>query len=264
MKEYLEKSAKERGTILCFGIDPVLERMKSRKKDVTKKIVSYYSAITDLLLEENEIAAIKPNYAYFAQYGFDGLHALKEIMDRYSGKIPVILDAKRGDIGKTSEAYAAEVFDFWGADAVTASPFMGQDSVAPLMRKGKLIYLLCRTTNPGARDFQELIVGGKRLYEVVVMKGIFWGCGLVVGATSESIKKIAAMTGASIPLLIPGVGAQGGDLKMVLEAIKDNAAIHRINSSSSIAFAHEKYKGTPEKAAIKEAKSLNKTIRKYI
>jgi orotidine-5'-phosphate decarboxylase len=176
----------------------------------------------------------------------------------------VIFDGKRGDIGKTSEAYAREIYDFWGADCTTVSPYMGEDSVLPFLREGKLVYLLCRTSNKGAADFQELKAGKKYLYETVAEKAVKWNCGLVVGATSDSIKKITKMTKNRVPLLIPGIGSQGGDLEMVMEAVKGNAAIHRINASSSIAYAYEKHGGKPADAALKEAERLNREIRKYL
>jgi len=265
MIERLKKSAEETETILCFGIDPVLERIKSDERDTTDKIVNYFASITDKLIDENQISAIKPNYAFFAQYGFEGYNALKKLMDEYRKIIPIILDAKRGDIGKTGVAYAKEVYDFWGADAVTVSSYMGKDSVEPFINDGKLVYVLCRTTNKGAEDFQELKVGKKYLYEKVAEKAVGWGTGLVVGATSDAINRIVKITkGKDIPFLIPGIGAQGGDLQMVLKAIKNEILIHRINASSSLAYAHEKHKTSPEKAALIEANNLNKEISKYV
>ncbi len=262
--EILARVAREKGTILCFGIDPVLEKIKSDKKTTRAKIEDYYFRITDLLIAEKQIAAIKPNYAFFAQYGFEGLHALKSIMDRYRGKVEIILDAKRGDIGKTSEAYSKEVFDFWGADALTVSPYMGDDSVKPFLREGKIIYMLCRTSNKGAGDFQELESNGRKFYEFVAEKSVEWKTGLVVGATSGSIGKIMGITKGEIPFLVPGIGAQGGDLEMVMEAVKKNPYIHRINASSSIAFAYEKHGLSPEESALKEAKVLNAQMKKYL
>ena len=238
--EKLKKLAEETKSILCFGIDPV----KSRMND---KIVPYFSEIVDSLLEENLISAIKPNYAYFAAEGFDGLFALKELIDRYKPKTFVILDAKRGDIGKSSEAYASEAYDFWGADAVTLSPYMGEDSVTPFLRDGKLPYLLGRTSNPGAGDFQE-----PDLYKEVFRKVGEWGTGLVVGATSEAIPEAVALAGKETPLLIPGIGAQGGSFE-TLSALRKNPFIHRVNSSSAIAYAHEKETIPPKEAAKKEA-----------
>ena len=245
--------AQETKTILCFGIDP-----KS-----SDNISEYFSEITDKLISEHQISAIKPNYAYFAQYGFEGLNALKELITRYKNKIPIILDGKRGDIGKSSEAYANEIYDVWGADATTISPYMGEDSIKPFLRDGKTVYLLCRTSNTGASDFQDLKVGKKYLYEIVADKALKWDCGLVVGATSDAIKRIVKITKNKLPLLVPGIGAQGGDLELVLKTIKDNIAIHRINASSSLAYAYEKQGGSAVEAALKEAKKLNEKIRNY-
>lgn len=263
----LEKYAKDNKTILCFGIDPTLERLFpfQSKDTLEEKILNYYFEITDRLLEEKQIAAIKPNYAYFAQYGFDGLSALKNIIERYKEKTFVILDAKRGDIGKSSEAYSKEAYDFWGADAVTIHSYMGSDSVKPFLRDGKVAYMMCRTSNKGAQDFEELISDKKHVYEYVAEKSVEWDCGIVVGATSEAIKKIVKITKNKIPMLIPGVGAQGGDLEMIMQEIKSNPFIHRINSSSGIAFAYEKSNSPkPVENALKETEKLNEKIRKYI
>lgn len=257
----LEQHAKERNSILCFGIDPVLEKMGATQGNARSKIENYYFNITDLLISENQIVSIKPNYAYFAQYGFEGLHALKSIIDRYKGKVEIILDGKRGDIGRSSEAYAREAFDFWNADSLTISPYMGSDSVKPFLREGKLVYMLCKTSNPGSSDFQEK--GRPKLYAQVAEKAMEWKTGLVVGATSDSIKKIVKITQNQIPFLIPGIGAQGGDLQMVMKAIGKNPHIHRINASSSIAFPQDKYL-SPEKAALKEAETLNSQMGKFL
>lgn len=272
--ERLVKTAKENRTILCFGVDPDIIRinaaMASGEGEVEHSLAPFFHDLITKLLDENAIAAIKPNYAYFAQYGFDGLYVLEEIIQHYKNRIPVILDAKRGDIGKSSEAYAREAYDFFGADAVTISPYMGEDSVRPFLRKDKLAYMLCRTSNPGAKDFEELRLLGKGapkrasyLYERVAAKALEWDCGLVVGATSDAIKKLAKMTKNRVPFLIPGIGAQGGDLEMVMKAIKENVPIHRINASSSIAYAYEKHGGKPADAALKEAEKLNEAIRKF-
>lgn len=251
-------------TNLCFGIDPGFEKLKGAEGEVGQRITNYYFEITDLLLKEHQISAIKPNYAFFAQYGFEGIMALKSVISRYKNQTFVVLDAKRGDIGKTGEAYAREVYDFFGAHSVTVSPYMGSDSVAPFLREDKLVYVLCRTSNKGAKDFQELKIKSKKLYEIVAEKALSWKTGLVVGATSDAIADIAKMTKNQIPLLIPGIGSQGGDLDATLKAIKTNPAIHRINASSSIAYAYEKRAGLkPAKAALEEANSLNEKIRGY-
>jgi orotidine-5'-phosphate decarboxylase len=264
--ERLAKTAEESKTVLCFGVDPDIVKVSSIStgSTVESTIAPFFHQIIDRLLDENAISALKPNYAYFAQYGFDGLFVLEEIIQHYSSRVPIIFDGKRGDIGKTSEAYAREIYDFWGADCATASPYMGYDSVAPLIRKDKLVYLLCRTSNEGAKEFQELMVGKQKLYERVAGDAMRWKCGLVVGATSDAIKRITKITKNRAPLLVPGIGSQGGGLEMVLKAISGNPAIHRINASSSIAYAYEKRGGRPADAAAKEALKLNAAIRKYL
>jgi orotidine-5'-phosphate decarboxylase len=268
--------ARERRTILCFGIDPDMARMgeaAGHGATAEQAITQFFHPIIQKLLDENAVSALKPNYAYFAQYGFEGLYALEDIIQHYRGKLPIILDAKRGDIGKSSEAYAREAYDFWGADCVTISPYMGADSVKPFLREGKLAYMLCRTSNIGAADFEELKAagrggkaasGGKAVYEHVAAKALAWKTGLVVGATSDAIKKLAKATKNEVPFLIPGIGSQGGDLGMVMDAVKANPHIHRINASSSIAYAYEKAGGKPADAALKEAQKLNATIRKAL
>jgi orotidine-5'-phosphate decarboxylase len=249
--ERLSKEAKENKTILCFGIDPSIEKIAGgtgRQGNSGEQIENFYAELVDALLEERQIAAIKPNYAYFAQYGFEGLNALKKLITRYKNRTFIILDAKRGDIAKTNEAYANEAYGFWGGDAVTVSPYAGFDSIPPFIKEGKI---------------QELKIGKKMLYEIIAERSVKMGYGLVVGATSDAIKRIVKITGNKIPLLIPGVGAQGGDLGMVLKAVKSNLGIHRINASSSIAFAYEKHKLTAKNSALMETKKLNDVIGKH-
>jgi orotidine-5'-phosphate decarboxylase len=256
--ELLEQSASERGSIVCFGIDPVFEDMPKSflAKDPEERIVSYFSQIIGASLSENRsIAALKPNYAYFAQYGFDGLRALRRLIDAYKGKIPIILDAKRGDIGKSSEAYAREAFEFWGADALTVSPYMGQDSLSPFLsrcKSGRGAYVLCRTSNAGAKDFQSAVLDTNRqLFIEVARKLERWhveGMGAVMGATSpdeiEGVLWIFYDAKKRLPLLVPGVGSQGGSLSETVKVLRsvwlEAFCLHRINSSSAIAYAHKK------------------------
>jgi orotidine-5'-phosphate decarboxylase len=258
----LVKTAEETKSLLCFGVDPVLGRMgEVSNMDAKERILSYFPPIIDALLEESVISAIKPNYAYFAAEGFEGLHALKEIISRYKGKTFVILDAKRGDIGKSSEAYARECYDFWGADAVTTHSYMGQDSVSPFVCEGKLSYTMGRTSNPGAKTLQERLLSdtGEPLYCEVFRKAKEWGVGLVVGATSNAIPRAVELAGEETPLLIPGIGSQGGSYE-TLGALRKNPLIHRINSSSAIAYAHEKREGSPESCAMEVAKETAQKI----
>ena len=278
--ELLSSSAQERQSIVCFGLDPDLSQFPATAAQGTEeKITSFFSQIIDAsLAEPKSISALKPNYAYFAQYGFDGLRALKSLVERYSGKLPIILDAKRGDIGKSSAAYAAEAFDFWGADALTVSPYMGHDSLLPFFdrcKKGKGVYVLCRTSNEGASDFQSLrLEDGRQLFSEVARKLEKWhinGVGMVMGATApdelEAARWVFYDAKKRLPLLVPGVGAQGAsaaETAKVLRSVWPEAfPIHRINSSSAIAYAHRK-KGTDDfvGAALSEIKRMNGEIGK--
>ncbi len=277
--ELLRESAKGRSSIVCFGLDPDLSQMPHSSLGREERIVQFFSEIIDASLgQPPSISALKPNYAYFAQYGFDGLRALQTLIQRYKGKLPIILDAKRGDIGQSSEAYAKECFDFWNADALTVSPYMGYDSLSPFFERckaGKGVYVLCRTSNPGAADFQSLnIEGGKQLFSEVAQKLHKWhtpGLGAVMGATAldelEAFLWIFYDGKKEVPLLIPGVGAQGAsaaETARLLRSVWNEALpLHRINSSSAIAYAYKK-KGTEDYvgAALEEIKRMNAEIGK--
>ncbi len=266
--ELLESTAEKSGSIVCFGIDPIIEKMPG------KDIARFYSEILDAVA--GNIAAVKPNYAFFAQYGFSGLKALEKIISAAKKKkLPVILDAKRGDIGKSSEAYSKEVFGFWEADAVTVSPWMGSDSVLPFISQcdsGKGVYVLVRTSNPGSADLQQLQTkDGKELFMAAAAKVAEWhkpGVGAVVGATNiaelEKIAKFFAAAKKQVPLLIPGVGSQGGNASEVAAALRKVNAdirIHRINSSSGISYAYERYETKDYvAAAVKAVEELNREI----
>jgi len=278
--EMLLESARKTGSIVCMGADPVLEKIPVKAKKTESKISKFYIEIIDAAIGGNAVpAAVKPNYAFYAQYGWEGLRALKKVCEHVKEKgIPLILDAKRGDIGKTNAAYAKEVFEFWGADCVTLSPFLGSDSVSPFMQwceqKGKGMYLLNRTSNPGAAEIQNLICNGKEFYSIISEKIVEWGknahgnAGAVVGATSiaefEKIVSFFVKSGSAVPLLIPGVGAQGGSAAEVVGAMKKagyDLKLARINSSSEINYAYEK-QGTDDfaGAAVKAIRELNRQI----
>ncbi len=274
--DQLIKKSKETNSIVCMGLDPVLEKipLKGATEQVLEK---FFTDILNAAISENTLPSIvKPNIAFYEQYGFEGLRALKKIITAYQKQnIPVLLDAKRADIGKTSAAYAKNLFDFWGADAITVAPYMGTDSVSPFIeycKKDKGVYILARTSNKGAVDLQNLLVNKTPLYMKTAQKITEWskdsGVGAVVGATYpkelESISKYFVQSKKQIPLLIPGVGAQGGSAKEVVQALKNTKnplSIHRINSSSAILYAYQKqdtddYAG----AAVKAIKQLNKEI----
>ena len=279
--ELLESSARERQSIVCMGLDPDLSQMpESMMLPREEKITTFYAQIIDAALAEKQsISALKPNYAFFAQYGFDGLRALKTLIERYSGKLPILLDAKRGDIGKSSEAYANEVFNFWGADATTISPYMGYDSVLPFIERCKTnkgAYVLCRTSNPGAADFQSLRTeDNKQLFMEVAAKIEKWhfpGLGAVMGATAldelEAMMWLFYDSHKKLPLLVPGVGAQGAsaaDTVKVLRSVwSETLPLHRINSSSAITYAYKK-SGTTDfvGAALAEIAKMNSEIGRF-
>ncbi|MDE1797793.1 MAG: orotidine-5'-phosphate decarboxylase [Candidatus Micrarchaeota archaeon] len=278
--KHLMEQAQAHHSLLCFGLDPSMEKISPlvAGDGPRQKIVNFYSSIIDALpAGQPGVGALKPNYAYFAQYGFDGLNALKDLCDRYRGKYTLIFDGKRGDIGPSSSAYAREAFDFWGADALTISPYMGADSVQPFLERcpeGKGVYMLCRTSNAGASDFQsqDLEISQKPLFVAVSRKAVEWhvdGLGLVVGATDvdelEQVMWELEKSGKTLPLLVPGVGSQGGSASEVAKTLKmvDSARfpLHRINASSSISWAYAK-KGTDDYvgAALAEIAFLNKSI----
>ena len=196
-------------------------------------------------------ACIKPNSAFFEQYGVEGFQALFETVEAiHSRGIPVLLDAKRGDIGKTAKAYARFVFDELGVEAVTVNPYLGWDSLEPFLeysKKGKGIYVLVKTSNAGSQDFQELSLDGKPLYMHVLdhilddrRAGI---CAVVGGTHPEVVREVLETSKAmdfEIPLLIPGIGAQGASIDPLRELISSSGSgLHRINASSSILYAWE-------------------------
>jgi len=279
--EKLKESAQKTGSIVCLGCDPLIEKIPLPETNVEKRISQFYSDILDACVAENVLpGAIKPNYAFYAQYGFQGLHALDNVIKKANALgIPVIFDGKRGDIGKTSEAYAKEAFEFWNADALTVAPYMGTDSVAPFAKwceKGRGIYVLVRTSNKGAVDFQNQKIGEHELFLEVAKKVVEWsegnanGVGAVVGATSmPELEKIAhyfAKQKNKVPLLIPGVGAQGGSAKEVVAVLKNagyDMGCVRINSSSGINYAYEEEKSNDYAgAAVRALKKLNAEIGK--
>ncbi len=191
------------------------------------------------------MCAFKPQIAYFAaRRAEDQLEALIQHIHAKHPDVPVILDAKRGDIGSTAEQYAIEAFERFGADAVTLNPYMGRDSAEPyLARADKGVIFLCRTSNPGGSDLQFLDVGGEKLYERVArLVAEQWNgnrnCALVVGATFPAeIARVRQLTG-DMPLLVPGIGAQGGDVLATVQAGRtaDGTGL-MINSSRAILYA---------------------------
>ncbi len=257
------------GNPVCLGMDPVLKLIPLEGAP-EEKIKRFYSEILEECLRRGITpAVIKPNSAYYECVSIQAMQVLADLIRNYSSAgIPAILDAKRGDIGKSSAAYADAAFRVYGADAVTVSPWMGKDSVEPFYGhpSGKGIYVLLRTSNPGAADFQDLPVEyGQKAFYSVAQKIIDWdtsrNIGAVVGATHPeelgAITRFFAEKDHEIPFLIPGVsipgvpGGQGGDARTVLEAIRRGGGkrkFHVLNSSSGLNFAWQ-LQNRPEKFA---------------
>ena len=235
---------RDAGTMLCVGLDPDPSRFPASLAGSDDALFGFCRDIVDATAEF--ACAFKPQIAYFAAHlgGEDALRRLiAHIHDRHPG-IPVVLDAKRGDIGSTAAQYVAEAFDRFGADAVTLTPYMGRDSADPfLQRADRGSIFLCHTSNPGARDFQELLIDGQPLYQHIARTiagdwNAHGNCALVVGATfPEELKVIRGLVG-DMPLLIPGVGAQGGDVDAVVRNGRsaDGTGL-MINSSRGILYA---------------------------
>ena len=234
---------KDSGSLVCVGLDPEPAKFPQRFAGDADAVFGFCRDIVDATAEF--ACAFKPQIAHFAALGAeDALERLvAHIHDTHPG-VPVILDAKRGDIGSTAQRYAAEAFDRYGADAVTANPYLGGDSLQPyLERSDRGVVVLCRTSNPGAGDLQDLLVDGRPLYQHVAAKaaGEWNGNGnvaLVVGATwPEQLREVRAIVG-DMPLLVPGVGAQGGDAEAVVRnACSDDGSGLMVSSSRAILYA---------------------------
>jgi len=225
--EQLQDAERQNGSLLCVGLDPEPSKFPASMKGDASKIYDFCAQIVDATADL--AISFKPQIAYFAAHrAEDQLEKLMAHMRRTAPHVPVILDAKRGDIGATAEQYAIEAFERYGADAVTLSPFMGFDSVQPYLKHhGKGAFLLCRTSNPGGDDLQNQrlasVEGQPLLYEHIAKLAqgpwnVNGQLGLVVGATYPvEIERVRSLA-PTLPLLIPGVGAQGGDAVATIKA----------------------------------------------
>jgi orotidine-5'-phosphate decarboxylase len=246
--EQLANAERQNHSLLCVGLDPEPAKFPGAMKGDASRIFDFCAAIVDAT--KDLVIAFKPQIAYFAaNRAEDQLERLMAHIKQVAPDVPVILDAKRGDIGSTAEQYAREAFERYQADAVTLSPFMGFDSIEPYLRypdKGAI--LLCRTSNPGGDDFQSQRLTGTNgmpdelLYERIArLAQGEWNrngqLGLVVGATYPAEIARVRELAPSLPLLIPGVGAQGGDAQATLRAGRPGAAPIIVNSSRAVLYA---------------------------
>ena len=246
----LSDAAQRNDSLLCVGLDPVLDRLPAplrNMSDVAEAIVAFNTGIIEAT--SDLVSVYKPNLAFYLAHGEAGVRALAETRRRIPGHIPVLLDAKVGDVGSTAEAYATAYFDTWGFDAVTVNPYLGEDSLAPFLRRAdRGVIVVCKTSNPGSGDLQDLPVSsneyGASLFLTVAERATAWSgrwpatVGLVVGATyPRQLSDIRAQC-PELPILLPGIGAQAGDLDAAVRAGLDASRGGLMASASrSIMFA---------------------------
>jgi orotidine-5'-phosphate decarboxylase len=235
-RERLGAAVEANNSLLCVGLDPDPARMPIgvSLRDFLGGIIE---ATADL------VCAYKPNAAFFEQYGDEGWRTLRDVIAMVPAEIPVLLDAKRGDVGHTAAAYASAVYDWVGADAVTLSPYLGIDALEPFLAyEDRHVFVLCRTSNPSAGDLQDLMAGGVRLYERVAELSRDWNqkgnVGLVVGATyPEEAARVREICPDQL-ILLPGVGAQQGDINAAVGAAVDTHGRGvLVNASRGVIYA---------------------------
>ena len=271
--QQLAQAWERNNSLVCVGLDPEPERFPAALRDAPDGIFEFCRAIVDATADL--VCCFKPQIAHFAALRAEAvLVRLIAHIHAQHPQVLVILDAKRGDIGSTANHYASEAFDRYGADAVTLNPYLGRDALQPFLdRQDKGAVILCHTSNPGAKDLQELKVfdaigGGRKLYQhVAALVANDWNahgnCALVVGATyPEELAEVRRIVGDTIPLLVPGVGAQGGDVAAVVHKGKNSTGAGLIISSSRTilyASAGEDF----ATAARRAAQSLRDEINRY-
>lgn len=255
-QEKLDRAVKKNNSLLCVGLDPDPQKLKKGQNqfDFNKKIIDQTAPY---------VCAFKLQIAFYEAQGIKGLTDLKKTINYIRKKfpyIPIILDAKRADIGSTSELYSRAIFDWLDVEAVTVNPYLGEDALEPFFkRRERGIIILCKTSNPGASDFQDLRTGKDTLYQRVAKKVVLWNKKyknllMVVGATYPKELKEVRELAPNMTFLIPGIGPQGGDLKRTLQSglRKDKKGLI-INASRSIIYAQD-----PRSAAQKLRNEVNR------
>ncbi len=245
--ERLQAIQRKQASTLCVGLDPDLGRLpRHLTADVepAEAVIAFNRAV--IAATAPHAAAFKLNLAFFEVLGSEGWRAVRATLDAVPDGLLAIADGKRGDIGNSARFYAESAFGLLGFDACTVSGYMGKDSVTPFLDyDGCGVFLLARTSNPGAADFQELTCGTERLFERVVRTARDWDVdrpgeiGFVAGATDVAALRRIRRLSPSAPLLIPGVGAQGGDARAVMAAAAADGAPVLISSSRSIIYASD-------------------------
>lgn len=224
----LTAAAQRNQSLLCVGLDPNPAQIPQRYRQSTQDEAAAMLAWNRAVIEQtaDKVCAFKPNIAFYEALGSAGMHLLRQTLDVIPAQIPVILDVKRGDMGNTAVAYAKACFEVWGVDAVTLSPYLGRDSIDPFAAyPGKGLFVLCHTSNPSAQNFQTLdildsISTPQPLYHAVARQATSWSpnVGLVVGATYPQALAEVRTLAPDVWFLVPGIGAQGGDLAATLHA----------------------------------------------
>jgi orotidine-5'-phosphate decarboxylase len=260
---------------VCLGLDIDFDRLpaaahrngKDGKLSRSESMYEFGCRIVDATCDI--VAAYKPNSAFFEAHGWRGMEVLERLVayvNERDPQIPVILDAKRGDIGITSEAYAKAAFDVVGADAVTVSPYLGRDALQPFLdRKDKGVFVLCRTPNPDAGEFQDIRIGEDQLYLRVAQRvSTHWNggrnCGLVMGATVPSELRYTRVVAPSIPILVDGVGARGGNLDTAVHGARDRKGRgFLVCSSREVLYAspHDDYAQVARDAVSRLRRNIN-------
>lgn len=246
-------------SLLCVGLDPHLAELEEKTAAGCKKFCERLIEAT-----KHVACSYKPNAAFFEVFGTEGWKVMEEVIKMIPEGIPVILDAKRGDIGSTAQAYATSAFEYMGADGLTVSPYLGSDGVQPFLQNpAHGAFVLCKTSNPGSNDLQTLMVDGTPLYVKVAQCVQDWSkehsnAGLVVGATDVVAMSTIRKAFPSLWFLAPGIGAQGGDLEAVLEAgLDDNGQGIILPISRGISKAEN-----PKEAAEQFREKINEVRRR--
>ncbi len=240
-KEKLRASEDRHDSLLCLGLDPEPDLLPEGIERSPDGVARFTRSIVEATADS--VACYKLNLAFYERWGRDAGNLLGSVLAMLPSDVPVIFDAKRGDVGSTAQAYAHAVFESWPADAVTVHAYLGYDSVAPfLAHKDKEVFIVCRTSNPGAQEFQHLRADGEMLYRHVARAAVRWdhhdNVGLVVGATAPAELRDVRQIAQDRLLLVPGIGAQGADLNAaVTAALRPDGRGALIAISRSILFA---------------------------
>lgn len=239
--EKITHAADRAESLVCVGLDTDPKKIPSVFADADDSVFDFNREI--ISATKDFVCAYKPNSAFYEALGSPGIESLRKTCEAVPSDIPVILDVKRGDISNTALKYADFAYDHIGADAVTVNPYMGFDAVKPFLRADKCVFVLCLTSNESAKDFQLLDTGDGLLYERIARASVEWAkegeIGLVVGATKpENMRRIRDIAG-DVPILVPGVGAQGGDIEAVIGECGGSSGLTVINSSRGILYASD-------------------------